>query len=137
MDGAEGVFEEGESDVRARMLLVDDDAFFHYLFKRIMSSYDLDVRYCFTLEEAQMVVGTEKFDYVLVDQNFGGGNGSDFLARLPKGEYEKFLISAMDRTTLANYMYESGATDVAVIHKPTMMRELEHWFGSHKKKVGE
>lgn len=94
------------------ILIVEDDRALSDGVCIALKSTDIELKQCYTLEQAQTICYEQKFDLVILDINLPDGNGLDFLKSF-KRDYSTpiILLTANDMETDIVLGLEKGADD--------------------------
>ncbi|MEA4855811.1 sigma-54 dependent transcriptional regulator [Solidesulfovibrio sp.] len=97
----------------ARILVIDDDAFFREFLRRLFSGDGHDLATADSLAEAARRAGEAEFDLVFLDVRLPDGSGLDLLPRLRAlpGEPEVVIITGVGDPDGAELAIVSGAWD--------------------------
>lgn len=111
------------SDLRARILIVDDDKELSFIIKKMLENYSYNVTVTHSCEEAFRLLGETSFDLVLLDVNLPDGTGFDVCRQL-RGVCDVPVIFASARTDEDDRVtgFDIGGDDY--LPKPYSMREL-------------
>lgn len=102
---------ERQRNVPARLLVVDDDANDVELLCRVLNGFNCQVEVCRDAREAETMLGSKRFDFVLLDQKMPEVTGLDILRRtLPAcGSVQFFIVSGFLDSRLVNETLRLGA----------------------------
>lgn len=94
------------------ILIVEDDRALSDGVCIALKSTDIELKQCYTLEQAQTICYEQKFDLIILDINLPDGNGLDFLKSFKK-DYSTpiILLTANDMETDIVLGLEKGADD--------------------------
>lgn len=94
------------------ILIVEDDRALSDGVCIALKSTDIELKQCYTLEQAQTICYEQKFDLIILDINLPDGNGLDFLKSF-KRDYSTpiILLTANDMETDIVLGLEKGADD--------------------------
>ncbi|MBR6872793.1 MAG: response regulator transcription factor [Ruminococcus sp.] len=111
------------SDLRARILIVDDDRELSFIIKRMLESYSFNVSMTHSCEDAFRLLTENSFDLVLLDVNLPDGTGFEVCREL-RSACDVPVIFASARTAEDDRVtgFEIGGDDY--LPKPYSMREL-------------
>ncbi len=111
------------SDLRAKILIVDDDKELSFIIKKMLENYSYNVTVTHTCEEAFEILTTNSFDLVLLDVNLPDGTGFDVCREL-RSACNVPVIFASARTDEDDRItgFDIGGDDY--LPKPYSMREL-------------
>ena len=70
------------SDLRARILIVDDDRELSFIIKKMLENYSYSVTVTYSCDEAFEILAANSFDLVLLDVNLPDGSGFDVCRQL-------------------------------------------------------
>ena len=111
------------SDLRAKILIVDDDEELSFIIKKMLESYSYSVTLTYTCEEAFRILSETSFDLVLLDVNLPDGTGFEVCRELRQACSVPVIFASAraeedDRVT----GFDIGGDDY--LPKPYSMREL-------------
>lgn len=111
------------SDLRAKILIVDDDKELSFIIKKMLENYSYSVTVTHTCESAFELLGAGSFDLVLLDVNLPDGTGFDVCRQLRSASGVPVIFASArtdedDRVT----GFDIGGDDY--LPKPYSMREL-------------
>ncbi len=111
------------SDLRARILIVDDDRELSFIIKKMLENYSYNVSVTHSCDEAFELLTGNRFDLVLLDVNLPDGTGFDICRELRRA-CDVPVIFASARTAEDDRVtgFEIGGDDY--LPKPYSMREL-------------
>lgn len=111
------------SDLRAKILIVDDDRELSFIIKKMLENYSYSVSVTHSCDEAFEILTDNRFDLVLLDVNLPDGTGFDVCREL-RSVSEVPVIFASARTAEDDRVtgFEIGGDDY--LPKPYSMREL-------------
>lgn len=111
------------SDLRARILIVDDDKELSFIIKRMLENYSYNVSVTHSCDDAFAMLTENSFDLVLLDVNLPDGTGFDVCRELRQA-CDVPVIFASARTDEDDRVtgFEIGGDDY--LPKPYSMREL-------------
>ena len=111
------------SDLRAKILIVDDDKELSFIIKKMLENYSYNVTVTHTCEEAFDILAANSFDLVLLDVNLPDGTGFDVCKELRRA-CNVPVIFASARTDEDDRVtgFDIGGDDY--LPKPYSMREL-------------
>lgn len=110
------------------LLLVEDDAVFRMLIKRLVGK-DFLIEEAATLEEAQAVLGKRPFACVLLDYRLPDGTGFDLLPHVIEIELPAVMMTAMGHEQLAIDAVRHGCQDYLVkdeLNRASLFRSLNN-----------
>ena len=111
------------SDLRAKILIVDDDKELSFIIKKMLETYGYSVTVTHTCESAFDLLAGSSFDLVLLDVNLPDGTGFDVCKQL-RSACSVPVIFASARTSEDDRVtgFDIGGDDY--LPKPYSMREL-------------
>ena len=111
------------SDLRARILIVDDDRELSFIIKKMLENYSYCVTVTYSCDEAFEILSANSFDLVLLDVNLPDGSGFDVCRQL-RSACNVPVIFASARTDEDDRVtgFDIGGDDY--LPKPYSMREL-------------
>ncbi len=111
------------SDLRAKILIVDDDEKLSFIIRKMLETYGYSVSVTHTCESAFELLSTASFDLVLLDVNLPDGTGFDVCRQL-RSACSVPVIFASARTSEDDRVtgFDIGGDDY--LPKPYSMREL-------------
>ena len=111
------------SDLRAKILIVDDDKELSFIIKKMLETYGYSVTVTHTCESAFDLLAGSSFDLVLLDVNLPDGTGFDVCRQL-RSACSVPVIFASARTSEDDRVtgFDIGGDDY--LPKPYSMREL-------------
>ena len=111
------------SDLRARILIVDDDKELSFIIKKMLENYSYCVTVTHSCDEAFDILSANSFDLVLLDVNLPDGSGFDVCRQL-RSACNVPVIFASARTDEDDRVtgFDIGGDDY--LPKPYSMREL-------------
>ena len=111
------------SDLRAKILIVDDDKELSFIIKKMLETYGYSVTVTHTCESAFELLAGSSFDLVLLDVNLPDGTGFDVCKQL-RSACSVPVIFASARTSEDDRVtgFDIGGDDY--LPKPYSMREL-------------
>lgn len=111
------------SDLRAKILIVDDDRSLSFIIKKMLESYSYSVMLADSCDKAYELLTDNRFDLVLLDVNLPDGTGFDVCRQLREA-CEVPVIFASARTQEDDRVtgFDIGGDDY--LPKPYSMREL-------------
>lgn len=109
------VFRGGEMEERLRVLVVDDNQDILHILQYGLESYGFEVRTCLSAEEAESVVSSGCYDFVMTDHDMEGMDGLELTRRL-RERCARTVIIGMSGTDLGVEFLTAGANDF--IRKP-------------------
>ena len=111
------------SDLRAKILIVDDDEELSFIIKRMLESYSYSVSVTHSCDEAITILTDNRFDLVLLDVNLPDGTGFEVCRELRRVcEVPVIFASARNAEDDRVTGFELGGDDY--LPKPYSMREL-------------
>jgi two-component system response regulator VicR len=111
------------SDLRAKILIVDDDKELSFIIKKMLESYSYSVTVTYTCQDAFDLLAQTPYDLVLLDVNLPDGTGFDVCRQL-RSACSVPVIFASARTSEDDRVtgFDIGGDDY--LPKPYSMREL-------------
>ncbi len=111
------------SDLRAKILIVDDDKELSFIIKKMLENYSYSVTVTHSCEDAFDLLAANSYDLVLLDVNLPDGTGFDVCRQL-RSACEVPVIFASARTDEDDRVtgFDIGGDDY--LPKPYSMREL-------------
>ena len=103
-----------DSDLRRRVLIVDDEAAILFGFKKVIQGTGVEVDTAETIEEAVGLLGTKEYQFVITDLKLSGSSGEDGFevirrAREKKSETQVILITGYGTPEVMERALSMGA----------------------------
>jgi DNA-binding NtrC family response regulator len=115
---------EKKSDVKWRVLVVDDEEAARYGMRRALGGFDYEVEEAGSVEEARDLVAARRPDLMLLDVNLPGVSGLEYLRELAGGEQAPLvvMVTAYGSERVAVEAIKAGAYDY--LSKPFEIDDL-------------
>ncbi len=96
------------------VLVIDDDYFIRFIFKRLSEVYELDLECVATPQEGIDAVVNKRYDAVFLDMKFenGGIDGMDVLRQINLLNYDSRVIVMSGSINLHDVMHEANKLGV-------------------------
>lgn len=110
-----------------RLLIVDDEAAANETIKAAVEGLGLPIAQAYSHAEALSCIGKTFYDFIILDQVLGDGDGLDVLRRLRRMQFDHkpfvLIISARDSEEFIESCFQIGADDyLSKPIRPTLLR---------------